>query len=94
MEKAWFFAYALVVYIPVILILGIYTYIHEKAETNKPIHYVQIPVKKVPETKTVQDRVSTQAESAVYSYSEDYPIFNDHFKNHSHQENYSGEMKR
>jgi hypothetical protein len=94
MDRAWFFAYALVVYVPVILLLGISAYINEKPRNDRPIHNVQIPVKNLAETKAGQDRVITQGNSAVYNYGNNFPIYDNHFKNHARQESYSGELKR
>jgi len=63
MDRAWFCAYGLVVYVPVILLLGIYSHINEKPRNYTPIHNVQMPVKNLPETKTGQNNVKNLPET-------------------------------
>jgi hypothetical protein len=94
MDRAWFCAYGLVLYIPVILLLGISSYINEKPRNDKPIHNVQTPVKNLHETKTGQNKVITQGNSAVYSYGKDYPIFDDYYKGKPSKEANSAELNR
>ena len=103
MERAWFFAYALVVYVPVILLLGIYVYMNEKPQNYKPIHNVQRPVQTQPTVKPVQTQptvkpvqssVITQGNSVVYSYSKNYPIFDDYYKNQARQQASNAELNR
>lgn len=96
MDKVWFFAAALAVYVPVILLLGFSAYIIEKLRADKPTHNVQKPVKKLPERRTGQDKLVPQGKSAFCKYCEVFLIDDEYLKNHAlgkkHKKN-AGDVK-